>query len=189
MQTPKYTITDWADDGGALTYRGHGLGLGVYQTPGHTPDELALWDPNERTLYVGDSIYEWAPIIFPKEGNLVTYSRSMGQLRGLVKAWNASIIASTTSMERLVMACGHNTAEANAESLLGEVDAFLWDVVSGGVEAGKVDKIRGEVTYLYEREDGRLSFRGPRRLFDEFRANGKAMEHLKKRVRDWSLTS
>jgi glycine/D-amino acid oxidase-like deaminating enzyme len=154
--------------------------LRVYQTPGHTPDELALWDPNERTLYVGDSIYEWAPIIFPKEGNLITYSQSMGQPRGLVKEWNVSTISSTANMKKVVMACGHNTAGANAESLLGAVDAFLWDVASGEVEAGKEDKVRGEVTYLYEREDGRLSFRGPRRLFDEFSANGKAMEHLRR---------
>jgi glyoxylase-like metal-dependent hydrolase (beta-lactamase superfamily II) len=185
IPTPKYSITNSADDGVALTHKDHDLGLIVYQTPGHTPDELALWDPSERTLYVGDTLYEWAPIIFPKEGNLITYSDSIERLRHLVKEFNSHLKIDTFSDPKKVMiACGHTTADADAELILLEVDDFLWDVVSGKVEVGREEEDRGEVIYLYEKEDGKLSFLGPRRLFDEFREDVEAMRRLERRVSD-----
>jgi glyoxylase-like metal-dependent hydrolase (beta-lactamase superfamily II) len=162
-----------------VTHKDENLGLIVVQTPGHVPDELAIWDPFEHVLFVGDSIYEWAPIVFPREGNLVIYSHSMGKLRRLVKSWNAD-----GSGKRVTMACGHCTTDADAEELLSEVDEFLWNVVCGKVKVSREDENRGEVYLLYERKDGRLSFLGPRRLFEVFKEDNEAMNELRKRVED-----
>lgn len=89
MQTPEYKVTHWASDGQhVVDSAGEDLGLVIYQTPGHTPDELALWDPQERVLFAGDTIYEWYPILFPPEGDLILYSETLGKLRSLVEGWN-----------------------------------------------------------------------------------------------------
>jgi glyoxylase-like metal-dependent hydrolase (beta-lactamase superfamily II) len=176
IPTPQYHITDWANEGVALSHRGEDLSLMLYQTPGHTPDELAVWDPKERVLFVGDSLYEWAPIIFPREGNLITFSESMGKLRRLVKTWN------TDQEKKVTIACGHCTADADAEKLLKDVDAFLWDVVCDRVKVSREEQKRGEVYLLFETEDERLSFQGPRRLFEVFNRDVEAMEGLRRRV-------
>jgi glyoxylase-like metal-dependent hydrolase (beta-lactamase superfamily II) len=62
MQTPQYSVTHWVADGERVSFGSEHLDLGlvIYQTPGHTPDELAIWDEDERALFVGDSVYEWA---------------------------------------------------------------------------------------------------------------------------------
>jgi glyoxylase-like metal-dependent hydrolase (beta-lactamase superfamily II) len=90
METPRYRITHWAADGERVKYGTTDLDLGlvVYQTPGHTPDELAVWDEKERVLFVGDSAYEWAPIIFPLEGSIPLYKETLNKLRGLVREFN-----------------------------------------------------------------------------------------------------
>lgn len=92
METPNYQVTGWANDGQRLlTNLGEDLELTLYHTPGHTPDQLAIWDHKERFLFVGDSIYEWAAILFPLEGNVTTYSRTIGKMKKLVQGWNQEI--------------------------------------------------------------------------------------------------
>ena len=95
METPEYKVTNWADDGqrvfaGEDSESGEDLGLVIYHSPGHSPDEIAIWDPKERVIFVGDTMYEWAPIVSPLEGNLRLYSDTVGRLKGLVEAWNAA---------------------------------------------------------------------------------------------------
>lgn len=62
-------------------------GVTVLHTPGHTPDSLALYDPTStpRMLYVGDTLYESAPIIFPNEGSIMDWFKSIEGLIGFVK--------------------------------------------------------------------------------------------------------
>lgn len=93
METPHLKVRHWANDGEKVTFDGEDgpvdLGLVIYQTPGHTPDELAVWDGKERVLFVGDSAYEWAPIIFPVEGSVEAYKESLGKVLGFVREMNA----------------------------------------------------------------------------------------------------
>ena len=56
------------------------MGMQLLHTPGHTPDELALWDEAETMLYIGDTLYEWAPIIFPNEGSIVQWLETVDAL-------------------------------------------------------------------------------------------------------------
>jgi glyoxylase-like metal-dependent hydrolase (beta-lactamase superfamily II) len=89
IATPKYAVTNWAEDRDCLSNVGSpGSGLVVYQTPGHTPDQVAIWDPTERHLFVGDTCYEDAPILFPNGGNILQYGQSIQKLRGLVRGWD-----------------------------------------------------------------------------------------------------
>lgn len=89
MKTPVYTVTNWAGDGQKVTDRnGLDLHLTIYHTPGHTPDQLAIWDTDERYLFVGDTVYEDAPIYFLNGGSLFDYSDTLTKLRALVDGWN-----------------------------------------------------------------------------------------------------
>lgn len=164
MPTPDYAVTNWASDGQPITHGTAGcrdLGLTIYHTPGHTPDELALWDAEERVLFVGDSLYEWAPIIFPSEGgDLQAYTATLFKLKGLIKGWNQE------AGDRVKMACGHNTSAADAEEFVDEVERFFSKVKRGLAEPKDQGEARGVKLVGYEREDGRVSFLGPKDLFD-----------------------
>lgn len=90
MKTPKYAISNWSKDGQAVTDQsGLDLNLTIYHTPGHTPDHVAIWDPKERHLFVGDSLYRKAPVFFFIGGSVIDYSKTIGRLRGLVDDWNS----------------------------------------------------------------------------------------------------
>ncbi|KAF2868789.1 hypothetical protein BDV95DRAFT_461538, partial [Massariosphaeria phaeospora] len=87
LSTPVYETSMWATDRESVVYK-HPSGIDMplpittLHTPGHTPDSLSWYDVEERTLYVGDSLYEeesvdsktapWgrespAPILFTNE--------------------------------------------------------------------------------------------------------------------------
>lgn len=173
METPKYAVTNWASDGESIRHHNsddsdaQDLGLIIYHTPGHTPDELAIWDAAERTIFVGDSLYEWAPIIFPLEGNLQNYSATLAKLKSLIKEWNQG----SSHENRVKMACGHTTSAADAEEFLHEVERFLSKINRGLVEPEDRGEARGVKLVGYEREDGRISFLGPKKLFDDARVD------------------
>jgi glyoxylase-like metal-dependent hydrolase (beta-lactamase superfamily II) len=176
IETPTYRITNWADDNQAVTHQGIDLGLQILHTPGHTPDELAVWDASERTLFVGDTLYEWAAISFPTEGNLKDYSTSIARLQKLVKGWNAD-----ETLSRVKIACGHVTSAADAGEILAEVDTFLYHVVQGWIEPSNAIVFRDETLQRFEREDGRFGFQGPKSVFDDFKADPQAMALIEAR--------
>jgi glyoxylase-like metal-dependent hydrolase (beta-lactamase superfamily II) len=176
METPEYSVTDWAADAQPVTYNGQNLGLQIIHTPGHTPDELALWDVHERVLFVGDTMYEWAHIVFPKEGNLITYSVTLGKLKQLVVGWNED-----SSLPKVKIACGHITDSADGEELLHEVDTTFYHCVNGWLEPTGNDVFRDEPVISFARADGRISFSAPKRLFEDFRQNIAAMSAVTQR--------
>ncbi|RYP62584.1 hypothetical protein DL769_007254 [Monosporascus sp. CRB-8-3] len=157
LNTPKYKVTVWAEDGQNVTYGPDNtdLALIIYHTPGHTPDELAVWDPRERVLFVGDTMYEWSHIVWPLEGNLLLYSQTMGKLKDLVRSWNHEI---------------RSTNDADGEQLLDDVDLFLYHVAEGIVEENPQGTFRDEQLVSYNREDGKINFIGPKKLFEAFRS-------------------
>lgn len=171
METPQYKVTNWATDGQKMTYDdgsvASDLDLFIYHTPGHTPDELAIWDPRERFIFVGDTMYERAPIIFPLEGNLQDYTSTLFKLRDLIKTWNGGAAAGA----RVKMACGHVTSAVDAEDFVQDVEGFLSKVRRGLVEPQDRGKVRGIPLVGYTSQGGRLSFLGPKQLFDNFRVD------------------
>ncbi|KAI5459568.1 beta-lactamase-like protein [Mariannaea sp. PMI_226] len=92
METPDYTITNWVGDGQTImTHSGQDLNLTIYHTPGHTPDHVAIWDAEERHLFVGDTLYRQAPVFFLYGGSVLAYSETIGRLRKMVNGWNQEL--------------------------------------------------------------------------------------------------
>lgn len=81
----------WLADGDSLT-TGAGR-LEVLHTPGHSPDHIALWHADSRTLFVGDLLQLGATVFIPASagGSLADYLRSLERLRALapLRAWPA----------------------------------------------------------------------------------------------------
>lgn len=65
--------------------------LEVLHTPGHSPDHIALWHADSRTVFVGDLLQLGTTVFIPASsgGNLADYLRSLDRLRQLapVRAW------------------------------------------------------------------------------------------------------
>lgn len=147
------------------------LGVTILHTPGHTPDEIALFDEAEMMLYVGDSLYEYEHIIFPNQGSIVTWFSSMEFLVSFVKAKNAQVTPSTgpAGPREVLINSGHVTALRPALDVLLSAITFMQDVVDGREKAKKREWRRGEATVTYEQEGNRFSLRCPERLVLEAR--------------------
>ena len=67
--------------------------LEVLHTPGHSPDHIALWHADSRSLFVGDLLVLGSTVFIPASdgGNLADYLASLELLRQLspVRAWPA----------------------------------------------------------------------------------------------------
>lgn len=160
IETPKYTISDWAEDGESVDV--DNAALTIYQIPGHTPDQLAVWDAQERHLFVGDMLYLDAPILFLRGGSAVDYAQSLTKLRLLVKGWDSE------AAQKAKISCGHITSGHSASTVLAGVDEFFQNIRDGKVPAtSEGDRYGMRDLQLYEMEKSRISFLGPRKVFDE----------------------
>lgn len=67
--------------------------LEVLHTPGHSPDHLALWHAESRTVFVGDLLQMGTTVFIPASsgGSLADYLASLERVRQLspVRAWAA----------------------------------------------------------------------------------------------------
>lgn len=137
------------------------LGVSILHTPGHTPDELAVYDAAEKMLYVGDSLYEKETIIFPKEGSIVEWMSSVDYLIVFVKG------ESQTGEVRINS--GHRTACRPALEVLSTTKAFMEDVIAGKEPVRRRGSRRGEENVLYVQAGGRFALLCPERLVLEAR--------------------
>ena len=161
IPTPSYTPSLRPHGTHVENGDGEPLGMVLLHTPGHTPDELALWDEEEAMLYVGDTLYERAPIIFPNEGSIVRW-------RATVDALIALLEASGKGREARIN-CGHETAMAPALEVLRTTKAFVQDVIEGREPVKERMTKRGEQHVRYSQVGGRYSLICPERLVEEAR--------------------
>lgn len=67
--------------------------LAVLHTPGHSPDHIALWHSDSRTLFVGDLLVLGSTVFIPASdgGSLIAYLTSLRRLLELspLRAWPA----------------------------------------------------------------------------------------------------
>ncbi|UPX14316.1 uncharacterized protein EKO05_0004804 [Ascochyta rabiei] len=155
------------------------LPLTTLHIPGHTPDSLAWYDAAERALYVGDALYErqspesraapWggeapAPILFPGEGDLVAWWRSVHLLLGFVERRNAE-----TACRCVTLSAGHVTVGVDAVACLLAVRRFMARVLRGEVEVREQPEKRGERFGYWVEEGGRFSLGAPLRVVGEGR--------------------
>ncbi|CCM04308.1 uncharacterized protein FIBRA_06479 [Fibroporia radiculosa] len=137
------------------------LGVRLLHTPGHTPDEIALWDEQEQMLYVGDTLYEWEPIIFPGAGNIRTWLASVDAL--------IAFVMQSKSPQTALINSGHRTAVRPALEVLQTAKSFMMDVLLGKEGPRNRTRRRGEVYVEYAQDGGRYSLRCPERLVKEAR--------------------
>lgn len=164
VAAPSYQPSIWAADNEHITYE-HPIG-GIMRlpaitihTPGHTPDSLSWYDAEERVLYVGDTCYEdesddsraalWgverpAPIVFPSEGDLLAWWRSVEKLTAFVEERNKE------DGERVTLAAGHVTALVDAQTCLVAVKQFMSKVLRDKTEYKEWFPIRGESFGLWK---------------------------------------
>lgn len=136
----------------------------ILHTPGHTPDELALYDEVEMMLYVGDSLYEYEPIIFPKDGSIITWFASIAYLISFVNKENGGRDHKGSGYKEVLINSGHRTVLRPALGVLSDAKAFMNNVVDGMELVKERTTVRGEVTVAYEQEGGHFSLRCPERL-------------------------
>jgi len=78
-------VTGWTPIGdGARVATGQG-NLDVLHTPGHSPDHIALWHAESRTIFVGDLMQLGASVFIPasKGGSLARYLHSLRRILAL----------------------------------------------------------------------------------------------------------
>ena len=138
----------------------------IFHTPGHTPDEITIYDHAEMMLYVGDSLYEYEPIVFPREGSIVTWFESMDFLSWHVEAMNSE----ASDGRKVQMNSGHHTVLQPALETLLAAKAFMKDVANGKETVKERQQNRGEEIVMYEQSGGRFSLRCPERLILEMRS-------------------
>ena len=170
IPTPQYHITQWPQDFGTLSFNGKDLGLQIIHTPGHTSDELAWYDIQERSLFVGDSFYERVAkdksyeqaILFPKEGNVVDYVDSLKKLHVFVDTKNNDDDAHKGPLK---IGCGHITSSVDARGILLGVEKLFQDILEDKVPVVRREQKRGEEVFTW-REDGepRFSVTAPERI-------------------------
>lgn len=141
------------------------LGVSILHTPGHTPDELAVYDAAEKMLYVGDTLYEDETIIFPKEGSILEWMSSVEYLIAFVEVENQA--------GQVWVNSGHRTMCRPALEVLDATKAFMEDVISGREPVRRRVIFRGEENVIYEQRGGRFALRCPERLVLEARKVSK----------------
>jgi len=161
------------------------LGITIINTPGHTPDELAWYDHNERHLYVGDSFYEEGEegmaIQFPKYGNWLDYMVSMNKLLDFVRKENAAVAEDSEGWvevpKRLRIGCGHATTSVDGETILKDVIRLFEDIILSKVPVVKSEEKQGEIYDLWREKGQNVRFwvRAPRRLCEDARKEMKPM--------------
>ncbi|KAG1733606.1 beta-lactamase-like protein [Suillus paluster] len=161
IQPPTYELTLVPHLHEITSSAGSSLGLTVLHTPGHTPDELALWDADEKMLYVGDTLYEDDPIIFPSGGSLPVWFSTMDQLIELVETHPDS--------ENVMINCGHATSLRPALEVLRTCKTFMENVVSGKEPLKRRYLRRGTWSVEFREDKGRFSLICPERLVLEAR--------------------
>jgi glyoxylase-like metal-dependent hydrolase (beta-lactamase superfamily II) len=138
----------------------------LLHTPGHTPDELALYDTAEKMLYVGDSLYEYEDIIFPNEGSIVQWFTSIDYLINFVNDENQNNRSVTGNV---LINSGHCTVTQPALETLERARAFMEQVVDGTEEVKERLVVRGEENVVYRQKAGNFSLRCPERLVEDAR--------------------
>jgi ribonuclease/clavin/mitogillin len=151
----------WLADGDSFV-TGAGS-LEVLHTPGHSPDHVALWHADSRTLFVGDLLQLGATVFIPASsgGSLADYLRSLERLRALapVRAWpsHGPVIEDPIALidhyvthrrqrEQQVLAAlaaGHDTVEAITARIYVDLKPALVPMARESVLAHLV-KLEGE---------------------------------------------
>lgn len=133
-----------------------------------------MYDAGEMMLYVGDSLYEYEPIIFPTEGSITAWLESVDYLMAFVAEINEKLrTRSSLQAKEVLINAGHRTAARPAMQVLADSRAFMDDVLKGMEPVKGRLKVRGEENVVYEQAGGAFSLRCPERLIEEARKSAQ----------------
>lgn len=180
---PEYDIDRFVKDGQRLKHHGRELGLVALQTPGHTPDSLALYDEHEGWMFVGDTLYKrvetmpWGetvdlPIILVAQSHWKDYLASLKKLYDFVDSKQRH------TGRTIRLSSGHTTAREEAKTFISEAQVFLARIMAGKVPViAKLpgDEVApggtlGDEVFVYWQEDGDpvFSLLAPKRFIEFF---------------------
>jgi len=131
-RTRLFTPTQLIRDGHVVDLGGRRLS--VLHVPGHTPDAVALFDPDAGLLFTGDSFYESTIWLFVPETELAAYAASIDRMAALVPRLKTLHPA-------------HNVA-ASAPEFLRRLQAAIGEVRGG--HAKGVAGENGQITFSFE---------------------------------------
>lgn len=155
---PAYVPTIFLEDEDTFPHVSiHESALTILHTPGHTPDSLCIYDPGERVLFAGDTLYENTAITFPMQGNVKLYLQSLDKLLSLVDSEG----------EGVKIAGGRGVWDADAGVLVKEAKRLIERALSGEVEVQEKGESRGNK--LVEYGEGKIAFFGPESIFEDGR--------------------
>ena len=170
---PHYKVTKWASDWTQLYAGNVALKLLCISTPGHTPDSMAVYDQDERHLYVGDSFYERVAkdksyeqaIIFPKEGNWIDFMLSMRKLQRFIEIRDRD---EGYEDKPVKINCGHVSTNVLGSEILDAVKQLFLDVIDGKVPIVHQEEKRGESFVTFQAKGNpRFSVATPKRLVED----------------------
>ena len=175
---PHYSVTKWASDWTQLYAENVTLNLLCISTPGHTPDSMAIYDQEERHLYVGDSFYEREArdksyeqaIIFPREGNLIDFMYSLRKLQHFTenRDWDRG-----HEDKPVKISCGHVSTNVRGIEILDAVKHMFLDVIDGKVPIIHQEEKRGETFVTFKAQGHpRFSVATPKRLVEDAQRKG-----------------
>lgn len=183
IELPEYDIDRFVADGQRLKHKGQDLGLVVLQTPGHTPDSLALYDEEESWIFVGDTIYKhignmpWGetqdvPLILVAQSDWSQFISSISKLHNFVDS------EETKTSKTIHLSSGHTTSGVKAKSFISDGITFIDRIVAGevpiiaelpGDEVAPGGTL-GDETFILWQDDGDpvFSLLAPARFREEF---------------------
>lgn len=146
VELTPYHVSRWLDHEECIAIDGDAKdGLVVLHTPGHTPDSLCLWLASERLLFVGDSVYPYAPIICSNlDSSLSDFESSIAMLIDLVRAHTpvegGDVECGDVDRRPIRLACGH-VEHGLPASALDELSGLVADVRTGRLPASASEHI------------------------------------------------
>ncbi|KAK7207386.1 beta-lactamase-like protein [Myxozyma melibiosi] len=146
IPTPKFDVYHWLEQKEKLSYKGIDLKLESLLTPGHTPDEIALYDEEEQVLFAGDSLYEEIPVYIIETSDMLDFSKSLDLMIEYVQGKNKELEASG---KRVITCAGHITDDVDTEKLALEIKECFYDTLKGKSVLTKQETMRGKNVLTY----------------------------------------
>lgn len=116
-------------------------------------------------------------IAFSGDGDLVHYMASLCMLLSFTRHRNTELCrrhVEGSEAPRVKLACAHLTYDADAETIIGEVQSLFIRIIAGDLPVVKSGERRGIVyDYWCENEKARFSVMAPRNLMEKARRHFK----------------
>ncbi|KAI8805844.1 beta-lactamase-like protein [Cladochytrium replicatum] len=147
----QFNVTTWLQDGQQIELDGDGTTLTVLWTPGHSANDICIYDPYDQRLFMGDLLYTWAPVILGQGSNLTDYLASLRKVLVFVE--------NLDEKDRVRLSCGHNAGNLPALEFLRSMIKVTERAMQAQIAEFEESELSGGRFYTYNAEDGMLSLK------------------------------